>query len=374
MSHSFFLFLSRNHFIISQANPHAVMFASYNHFRSIWSSPIIGFVNAVLTFLKDQCRSWLTHVVQLVGARRLAPQQSTSRGIGAQFFVQEYEGRDCDISLIPWLHHRSLLSALGHALYNPSENEFRSWVEAAQRETWKHIPAIRSHVAEEITLDRCVQRLRKRLVVESWTKRHKIDSTNAKMGDRVPSFFTSPSLVNFGGLAVTDGIHVEGLGEDDFVSNPDRTHQNVVHTNPASSLPSIPAPDIHPGWGGMGLRGNRNSGNHLERTSSDASGLFIEGDDHPMEQVAGEQTNHVPTSTSTSASPFTKKPTSTSSLEEPKYFKTTNMANFYYRNSASHQSLDKIGRSLSHGESNSKAKPSHTRNKSKSHTDLNWSS
>lgn len=24
----------------------------------------------------------------------------------AQFFVQEYEGRNCDISLIPWLNHR----------------------------------------------------------------------------------------------------------------------------------------------------------------------------------------------------------------------------------------------------------------------------
>ncbi|OEU22509.1 patatin-domain-containing protein, partial [Fragilariopsis cylindrus CCMP1102] len=151
-----------NHFIISQANPHAVMFASYSHLKSIWSSPLTGLVNSILIFLKDQCRSWLSHVVEMVGAGRFAPQHATSRTIGAKFFVQEYEGRSCDISLIPWLGHRGLFSALLHTLYNPSEPEFKTWIEAAQRETWKHIPAIKSHVAEEITLDLCVQRLRKR--------------------------------------------------------------------------------------------------------------------------------------------------------------------------------------------------------------------
>lgn len=78
-----------NHFIISQANPHAVMFADYNHLRSIWSNPVSGFVNAVLAFLKDRCRSWIAHFVELVGAQRFAPQHATSRGIGSQFFVQE---------------------------------------------------------------------------------------------------------------------------------------------------------------------------------------------------------------------------------------------------------------------------------------------
>ena len=82
-----------------------------------------------------------------------------------------------------------------HCLYNPDEEEFLEWIAAAERETWKHIPAIKSHIAEELVLDRCVQRLRKRLLVESWEKRRN-DSTNNKMTDRVPSFFVSPSLVN----------------------------------------------------------------------------------------------------------------------------------------------------------------------------------
>lgn len=356
-----------NHFIISQANPHAVMFASYSNFKSIWANPLWGFVNAVLRFLKDQCRSWLSNVVELVGARRLAPQHATARGLGAQFFVQEYEGRDCDISLVPWIGHRGVMSALMHALYNPSEQEFRSWVEAAQRETWKHIPAIKSHVAEEITLDRCVQRLRKRIVTESWEKRRKVDSTAAKMGERVPSFFASPSLVNFGGLAIADPATVENH-DHISASRKELSPLRLPHT-------SIPSVDINHGWSGMGLKGNRSSGS-LERTQSDASGLFIDADDHTLEQVAGEQTNHTP------MSPMVKKLPSVASSGSAKdegkvYFKTTNMANFYYRNfPASQCSLDKMPtRSLSQGEKmedvpESIPEHNHTRRKSKSHTDI----
>lgn len=43
-----------NHFIISQANPHAVMFGSYNLERSVWAHPIVGYINGMLLFLKNQ--------------------------------------------------------------------------------------------------------------------------------------------------------------------------------------------------------------------------------------------------------------------------------------------------------------------------------
>ena len=132
-----------NHFIISQANPHAVMFASYNQERSVWINPFMGMSHSLLIFLKDQVRAWISHVVQLVGARRISPLFATQRDIGAQFFTQEYEGRDCDISLIPWKSHRGLWSAFMHCLYNPTLEEFHEWVLAAERETWKFIPAIK---------------------------------------------------------------------------------------------------------------------------------------------------------------------------------------------------------------------------------------
>lgn len=348
-----------NHFIISQANPQAVMFASYSHLKSIWSTPLTGLVNSILIFLKNQCRSWLSHTVEMVGARRYAPQHSTRRRLWAQFFVQEYEGRDCDVSLIPWLGHRGLFSALGHTLYNPSKMEFDEWIEAAQRQTWKHIAAIKSHVAEEITLDQCVQRLRKRIIAEKWDKHRQVDSISAKMDAKVPSFFTSPSLVNFGGLGITDHTIVHDL---ELFRNKDITSE--------PQTPLMLPPDIKQGWSGLGLKGNRSAAS-LESSTSHASGLFIEGDDHSKEQVAGEQTNHMP--------PFLGMKSSLKTIsndDSKKYLKTTNMASFYYRKfPSSHSSLNKIERSLSHGEQledSEKENPisKFQRQKSKSHTDF----
>lgn len=99
------------------------MFASYNQKISVWTNPIVGYMNLVVVFLKDQVRSWLAHLVSVFGGNKLSPFTQQGRGIGAQFFTQEYEGRSSDISLIPWLGHRGLLSALLHVIYNPSEAE-----------------------------------------------------------------------------------------------------------------------------------------------------------------------------------------------------------------------------------------------------------
>jgi TAG lipase / steryl ester hydrolase / phospholipase A2 / LPA acyltransferase len=166
-----------NHFIVSQANPHAVMFASFSHLKQsvIWPNPLTGLFSSVLTFLKQQCRSWLQHFVQMVGGQRFAPQHATSRGLYSRFFIQEYEGRECDISLIPWINHCSLVRTLLYVLYNPTEKDYRDWSAAAERETWKFLPAIKSHVAEEITLDRCVQRLRSRVIEESLDVRRRLE-------------------------------------------------------------------------------------------------------------------------------------------------------------------------------------------------------
>jgi hypothetical protein len=54
-----------------------------------------------------------------------------------QFFTQEYEGRDTDISLVPWQGHRSLTSAMLNLIHNPTHDEFMDWVKAAERETWR---------------------------------------------------------------------------------------------------------------------------------------------------------------------------------------------------------------------------------------------
>lgn len=62
---------------------------------------------------------------------------SARRNLGSQFFTQEYEGRETDISLIPWQSHRSLISAMFNLINNPTEEDFKEWVHAAELETWR---------------------------------------------------------------------------------------------------------------------------------------------------------------------------------------------------------------------------------------------
>lgn len=352
-----------NHFIISQANPHAVAFATYNHKTSVWSNPLSTLISSIIAFLKGQVRTWISQLVDAVGARRIAPFFDTQRGVGTQFFTQEYEGRPQDISLIPWKSHRSLLGAMLHIIYNPSEAEFREWIMAAQRETWRYLPAIKSHIAEEITLDRCVQRLRRRLVHESWEKKARGSAGEHNIGGRVPSFFTSPSLVNLGGLAVSDQPNIEGLHHYN-------DHYNVSHVKDTP----VPSTDVNSGWGGLGLRGNRSSGN-LHRSTSDGSGLFIDDEEHAVTtQDPGERTRGSSGSLHRAGS-LQRAKTSENSLGAPSgsYVKTSAMAQFYYRNAGKNDMRKTTSDPFMDQANSPDNKPRHARKKSRSHADLDGS-
>lgn len=329
-----------NHFIISQANPHAVMFGTYNTEKSVWIHPVMGLFNSLLVFLKDQLRGWLTHAVELVGGRRFSPLFGTQRDFGTQILTQEYEGRDCDISMVPWLTHRSLVSAFLHCIYNPSKEEFLNWIGEAERETWRHVPAIRSHIAEEVTLDRCVQRLRKRLTREA-REQKRTNSYNAKMGDRVPSFFTSPSLVNLGGHSVADQAIVNGFD----AQNSEGSTTRVQEQEPIQLR--TPSGDF--------------KGSH-------ASDLFIDEDD-PRNQHSAQSTGERTHSSSSQGSSGTR-PGSRSA--EDGYFKTTSMAHFYYRKGSDQSTIHK-SHSTSHmkkGGTLPSSPDCPERRKSKSQSDL----
>lgn len=308
-----------NHFIISQANPHAVMFANFGLERSVWAHPLVGYVNGILSFMKNQLRCYLRNVFDLFGGRRIAPLWDTRRNMGTQFFTQEYEGRETDISLIPWHGHRSLSSALVNLIHNPTQQEFMEWIHAAERETWRFIPRIKSHCAAERTLDLCVQRLRKRIMVESWEARHSssqqmLQSTRGddtlNLGQKTPSFFQSPSLVCMSGLAILDPYETfsmprseEKKDSSSFINN------SNLHISDAN---------VTSGWGGMGLRGNHSFAN-LHRSPSGGSGIFI-GDDSENEQEDND------TDMPKSGSWASKSGDSSSGS----YIKTSKMANFYY--------------------------------------------
>lgn len=310
-----------NHFIISQANPHAVLLASFGLNKSVWNNRIMGLVTAILTFLKRQARAWIENCVESIGGQRIAPMWDTRRGFLKQFFTQEYDGRDIDVSLIPWRSHRSVFSAMLHCIYNPSEKEFYEWGEWAERETWRYIPKIKSHVAVEITLDRCVQRLRLRLMAENRIKQLDADKVQQKMSNRVPSFFTSASLVNMSGLGITDRLNINPIDD----KSPGNAHVGKLIEEDDDNV-AVPM-----GWKGMGLRGNFSSGS-LNLHNSGGSGLFhIDGDSEE------ETDDQVPT---------LQYPGEYSKREEAKdrgvpdseYVKTTSMSNFYYSRK-SHGSL-----------------------------------
>ena len=335
-----------NHFLISQANPHAVMFGTYNTERSVWIHPVTGLFNSLLIFLKDQLRGWLTHAVELVGGRRFSPLFATNRDFGTQILTQEYEGRECDISMVPWLSHRSLLSAFLHCIYNPSQEEFLTWIREAERETWKHMPAIKSHIAEEITLDRCVQRLRKRLTKELWEKKRST-SYSKKMGERVPSFFTSPSLVNLGGLGVADQAVVEGLDNQTF----------AIHNDASTGGTDLGQEPVQ-----RRISSGVFNGSH-------PSGLFIDDDDTQRKQ-SSKQSSAQPTGEHTH--PSSRGSFESAHSDEDGYFKTTSMAHFYYRRSGSQTAIHK-SRSDQHiqNKDDGPASPdSPERRKSKSQSDL----
>jgi hypothetical protein len=205
------------------------------------------------------------------------------------------------------------------------------------------------------------------------------------MGDRLPSFAQSPSLVNLGGLAIADQPNVEGL------RTYNSTNPVVSYDQPQLHPVSMTEVDVNSGWGGMGLRGNRSSGN-LQRSTSDGSGLFIDEEEQQaaLQQDAGERSATEQPKRKISFSSIREnrvRQNSESSLGSYGYVKTTSMARFYYRNCDNTQSLDglssnRLGKTTSEPrmeESSSgvdgqpsrpRAIQKHQRQKSKSHSEL----
>ena len=122
------------------------------------------------------------------------------------------------------------------------------------------------------------------MTVESWEKRKVNQATEAApTEDRVHGFYNSPSLTHLGGLGITDQPAIEGLRD---IHKADAHSANELYT----PLPPVVADvDVNSGWGGMGLKGNRSSGN-LQRSASDASGLFIDEEDPGHRQADADET------------------------------------------------------------------------------------
>ena len=106
-------------------------------------------------------------------------------------------------------------------------------VRAAENATWPFLARIRAQCSVEMTLDRCVQRLRRRLASGSGSRHH------AKGGmDRTPSFYTSRSIINLSGLGVADPMpnadHFRGDGHGQF-RTPRSPTVSPAHSNQSTA-------------------------------------------------------------------------------------------------------------------------------------------
>eukprot|EP00587_Corethron_hystrix_P003415 CAMPEP_0113297802 /NCGR_PEP_ID=MMETSP0010_2-20120614/510_1 /TAXON_ID=216773 ORGANISM="Corethron hystrix, Strain 308" /NCGR_SAMPLE_ID=MMETSP0010_2 /ASSEMBLY_ACC=CAM_ASM_000155 /LENGTH=812 /DNA_ID=CAMNT_0000150747 /DNA_START=197 /DNA_END=2636 /DNA_ORIENTATION=- /assembly_acc=CAM_ASM_000155 len=322
-----------NHFIISQVNPHACMLASFSLSKSIWSNAFVGVVNGILQFLKKQIKGWIRNFIELVGGRRIAPLWDTRRGFFVQLLTQEYEGRDCDVTLNPWENDISLFKSFFRCIYNPTDKEFFDWMKAAERETWKYIPMVRNHCAVEVTLDCCVQRLRKQIMNESqaWQSQQKLGETNGTSlggnrtngtslgGNRMPSFYTSPSLINLGGLAIGDQYH-----RSTDLAMPDSAPLSSFHSNQNLQYPNLGR--SFPSQNGFGSGVGLSDGLYMDDTDDEASHTFevfrsaqIPRRVHRAKSIDSGDGGPLP--------------------GDSAYTKTTNMTAFYYRKNKSHESL-----------------------------------
>ena len=152
---------------------------------------LFGSLVGILRFLKAQCRDWLRNVIDLMVYGSVAPEWAGRRGF-TQLLTQEYEGRSSDVSIMPWAGDLSIVQAFLSLIRNPSDAEYQRMLKASEKNTWPHVCKIRSHCRIEMTLDKCVQKLR-RVVTGS-------------LKDRTPSFYTSRSIVNLSGLGVVDPV------------------------------------------------------------------------------------------------------------------------------------------------------------------------
>ena len=212
-----------NHFIISQVNPHSALLSTLSLQASNEANPIYGTIVGYLRFLKAQCRDWFKNFVDLVVYNSNAPAWSSKRGF-AQLVTQEYEGRDHDVTIMPWKGHLNAWSAFTNIIFNPTSEEYNDMNHVAAKNTWPKIPRIRAQCRVERVLDACVHRLRQRVHCENTIKSLQlavgssalgssipVDDTPPVVGEtmgmsRIPSFYTTKDMVHLSGLSISDPL------------------------------------------------------------------------------------------------------------------------------------------------------------------------
>jgi len=207
-----------NHFIISQVNPHSALFSTLSlrgqfNDGSFFLRTLISYTQ----YLKEQVRAWIKDLTFFIlSFKRNAPQWALKRGFYSTL-TQNYEGTDNDITIMPWAEHVSLINAWMSVLKNPTVDEYNEVMHYSELAVWSNFSKIRAQCKVEMTLDRCVQKLRKKIAdSQNSGDVSPVGSSSeikAKKMDRTPSFYTTRSILNLSGLSVLDPFPVQSKND-----------------------------------------------------------------------------------------------------------------------------------------------------------------
>lgn len=316
-----------NHFIISQVNPHSAFLSSLSLRSSpAQSTPILGVVVGYVRFLKAMLRDWAKNLVNLVNYRSSSSTWSTKRGI-FQTLTQDYEGRENDVTITPWANHISPVKAFLSILNNPTLEEYEALTLVAQRNTWPFIATIRAHCMIEMALDKCVQRLRKRISTENEVSKL----------DRTPSFYTSRSIINLSGLSVADPVPKSPNASTVKLQSLLKNKKESTSTRSPLSLKASHQQDAEDCFV---VDQTTVAPDYLDDESLTltvrAADAYLDLDDMEEKVAAG--------------SDGSKNSSSNNLIEDgASIHKTTNMASFYYQNTAKSNSEDELNEIMDGG-------------------------
>ncbi len=126
------------------------------------------------------------------------------------------------MTIFPWVKDLPLWSLPFSLIKNPSSEDYKHVLRVGEASIWPYLSRIRANCRVEMTLDRCVHRLRKRMASEggavSPSKERAGSSPRLQSRNRIPSFYSERQLVNISGLSVTDPFPAAS-GDDYYVND-----------------------------------------------------------------------------------------------------------------------------------------------------------
>lgn len=100
-----------NHFIVSQVNVQSAFLSSLFLPNPWWNnSTLFAALVAYIRFLKSHVHDWLKNIINMITQNSGAQSWATRRGL-VQTLLQEYEGREKDVTIMPWKGHINVIQA-----------------------------------------------------------------------------------------------------------------------------------------------------------------------------------------------------------------------------------------------------------------------